>query len=40
MVLARRQLNRWAKRAEAGAGGEVDPQACLAGDLSNKHIYA
>jgi alkylation response protein AidB-like acyl-CoA dehydrogenase len=26
MVLARRELNRWAKRAEAEAGGELDPR--------------
>jgi len=26
MVLARRELNRWAKRAEAEAGGELDPK--------------
>ena len=26
MVLARRELNRWAKRAEAEAGGELEPR--------------
>jgi hypothetical protein len=26
MVLARRELNRWAKRAEAEAAGELDPK--------------
>jgi acyl-CoA dehydrogenase len=26
MVLARRELNRWAKRAEAEAAGELDPR--------------
>ena len=26
MVLARRELNRWSKRAEAAAAGELDPK--------------
>jgi hypothetical protein len=26
MVLARRELNRWAKRAEAEASGELEPK--------------
>jgi len=26
MVLARRELNRWSKRAEAEAGGELEPR--------------
>ena len=34
MVLARRELNRWAKRAEAEASRRARPQARPAGDLS------
>ena len=33
MVLARRELNRWAKRAEAEAAGELEPEARPARDL-------
>ena len=33
MVLARRELNRWAKRDEAEAAGELEPQARPAADL-------
>ena len=35
MVLARRELNRWAKRAEAEAAGELNLEARPAGDLSS-----
>ena len=34
MVLARRELNRWAKRAEAEAAGELDPKHARRGDLA------